>query len=619
MDEAANCAARTLFVTATLLIAACNGGGSSSSETSAEPGPKAYAFSYRAKYVTGAVRGEFGSSYVTTFINDVQLLLLDLEAPETPPIVLDHAQYPLPYGQSLVGGAGDWSMLVPQDDPASTSTGIGQKIGRYLVYTKSGRLYLVDLLKTGTLPVPRQLSSFKGYQGSLGMARYDRLHPEKSYLSSADGAGGLRFVRLDMSASDEPLGALPFDAGKDDWMPNGASYAALLAKDGSALGGFRLSPQTLNADGRTYRQVLQHVDAQGKLVREFASVTIPWPWPDIVGVPLSYDVHPYLVWSSPQASVIAMPPGPAGVQAPGGYVIYKPATQEMVTGVLPALPLGGGRGPFNVLTESDRALFYTDANADGVLALYAVDKASHLVSAVRPDLKSPRALFNRWPYLVVVESNGQVLSIDLSKAGFPSVKLPDSDADWAYRLTGLGPETAVVASYPNMQVQSLATGSSVRFDNQGFLGWSASYTAAALQQPILSFLPAIKNVGGGSQPDGELTSYSPTKSVLPTHFLMAEITDAAAPVTGVSVATHERIALGELPEELKPLFESYPQPTYTGRRVYFHAVGKPVACASIPSWVVGTACTQYYSDILVADPAKAGSLRRLTNQADSRF
>lgn len=649
-------AARALFVIAALLVSACSGGGSSPATVSpdtpsAAPGPKAYAVSFRGKYVTGNDSTSVDPFLMTTSFEGAQLLLLDLENPETPPVVIDQNVFPFPQGpQSFRNtAAADYPILIPQEDASDAATGLGQKFDRYLVYLKRGNLFIVDLLKTGKLPVPRQLSSASIAAQPLYMARLDKAQLSNSFIAykvTVNGLDAWGYVRLDMSATDEPLNVLPFEAARAQFGQDRSTYFPILSRQGGVQGGFRMSPLQANSDGKTFRKLLQHVDTTGKVLREFASTTVGFPFPDPPSTPLTMDIHPSLLWCGLDLCVLALAPGEPGVPAPGGYAIYRLSTLQLTTGVLPARPLGqpDASGGFTVLAQDENAIYFNEMASDGAITLHKVDTQTFVRTPVRPDLKNPRGLFNRWPYLVVEDSLGQVTSINLSTPEYASQPL-SSRLNWNYPgLLGLDNATVVMRDATSIQIRSLGREEVTQFANQQFLGWASTYTATALQQPFVngqlvysqfSNPYMYQGVWGGSastggeaglgwsRSDGELEFLGPERSILPTHFLMVAGSGAGASVSGVVLSSRGVIDVGQLPRDLTPMGGVYmamaPTPTYAGRWVFFHALGEKTPCVTIPPWMKGTACDVQYSDILVADPAKAGSLRRLTNQANSRF
>lgn len=627
--------------TSVLAVAGCGGSDSSSSPDpvvlpSLGPGPKAYSVSFRERQVTGSVRGEYNSSYKATFTDATQLLLLDLENPDATPIVLDQGIWPLPmplsYG-SYPGGPDDL-MLIPQESTAGVAPGLAEKFDRYLVYSKNGHIFVVDLLKTGQLPKPRQVSNAPLLAATLYMARLDRARPERSYVAfmTDAGAGPVWFyARLDMSATDEPLAELPFDPLWPQRHQDGSAFMPILSADGAAIGGFRMATPFESADHTVTRKLLQHLDIQGRVLREFSSVTVPSGFPAGQGNPLTRDIHPDVAWTSASASVLAVPPGPPGVPASGGFALYRPATGELAVGGLPALPRLGGDPGFTVVAEGERALFYASGYAvpyytEG-LSLHALDKQSLVSTPVRPELNQPEALFSRWPYLLVIEADDQLSSIDLSSPGYPVRRLHRVSSPrfrtTSTRIAGLSGDTLVIED-PRATVQVLPLGpggAGARYENNALLGWGARYTTEAIGRPLLPgrFGELTQRWNG---PDGEATypttSNSPLeRSVLPTHFLMAGEGEGNRRITGVELAALTTIEVGSLPEgwTALPTYNTKPRPSYAGRWVVFHALGPSIPCEKIPSWILGTACTQQTTDIFITDPALANSLRRMTDPA----
>ena len=629
---------RAALLISILAAAGCGGSDGSSSVDpvvlpSLGPGPKAYAVSLRERQVTGGVRGEFvGTSYTTTFTDATQLLLLDLENPEATPIVLDQGTWPLPknviYG-SYPGGPDDL-MLVPQESIAGLAPGLAEKFDRYLVYSKNGLIFVVDLLKTGQLPRPRQVSSAPLLAAVLNMARFDRARPERSYVAFQTDAGAgpvWYYARLDMGPTDEPLAELPFDPVRPQRRQDGSWFMPILSADGAALGGFRMAAPVASADRSSTRKLLQHLDVQGRVQREFASVTVPSGLPAGQSYPLTLDIHPDLAWSSARASVLAVPPGPPGVPASGGFSLYRPATGELAVGELPALPRLGGNPGFAVIAEDERALYFSTGypvpyDTEGI-ALHALDKQTLASTPVRPELNQPEALYSRWPYLLVIEDDRQLSSIDLSSPGYSVRRL--LPAAWSRSqspgIKALSTDTLVIENpRATVQVLPLGPGAGARFDNSAVLGWGARYTTEAMGRPLLPgrFGEFTLKWNG---PDGESTYPSEyplepiERSVLPTHFLMAGSGERNRRITGVDLASLTTIDVGSLPEgwTALPAYNVKPRPSYAGRWVVFHALGPSIPCEKVPTWILGPSCTQQTTDIFITDPAIRNSLRRMTD------
>jgi len=598
----------------------------------------------RERQVTGRVRNEYGLSSTATFTDATQLLLLDLENPATMPVVLDLTIWPVPKNLSYGTNPGgpDDLMLVPQESGLGVAPGLAEKFDRYLVFSKNGRLYVVDLLKNGQFPKPRQVSKVLLQSATLNMARFDRARPERSFVAvQADVGDGPRtyYVRLDMSPADDPLAELPFDPLKPQWRRNGSSFQPIVAADGSPRGGFVAGPAVVSADQRSTRVVVQHLDTAGRVVREFA--TGPATAASGLGDGLSvlFDRHPWLVWPSAEASVLGLPPGPAGIAASGSLVLYRPTTGELAPGGLPALPLPGVDLPFFVLAEDARALFVSEGYGGGRdpgFALSAFDKQSSARAPVRPELDRPQALFNRWPFLLVVEPDQQVSSIDLSLPEFPirrllKISAPLSQSPRSPEVAGLSADTLVLEDpRGTVQVLALAGGPDarpdVRFQSSHFLGWAANYSTNELHRPQQAGRLLTRRAGsptdGWSAPDGESLFDQPQRSVLPTHFLLVGDGETANRVTGVDLTARTTVGVGSLPAgwNALPAYPAAPRPAYAGRWVIFHALGPSVPCATIPAWIEVSfdgqrPCTQRTTDLFIADPTLKDSLRKISAPA----
>lgn len=404
-------------------------------------------------------------------------------------------------------------------------------------------------------------------------------------FSTDAGSGPVwRFVRLDMSATDEPIAALPFKADEARNSSSRSGYEPILSAHGEVLGAYQQSDVSFDANGQLKRRVLQHLDPAGRVLREFSSVTIATPNRTSPYMPETIDIHPFVAWNSPKASVLAVPPGIAGIPSTGGYVLYRPVTQALVTGVL--------------------------------------DTKTGTRSPVHPELASPRPLFNRWPNLLVIEADGRLSSIDLSAPGFPIRYLLTTRY---FAPQGLSTDTLVVEEpYGTVQVLSLGADPAVRFERSHFLGWSALYPAAGMRPiPLAGQLFSRARGPSVTTPDGEPSDYSVQRSVLPNHFLMTTDDGAGVDVLGVSVKTRATVVVGRLPDDLSR-DGLRAGAGYSGRWVVFQAAGQVQPCETRPTWVVTAAdgtgpCTQQITDILIADPSRAGSLKRLTDASVSRF
>lgn len=317
-----------------------------------------------------------------------------------------------------------------------------------------------------------------------------------------------------------------------------------------------------------------------------------------------------------------------------------------------------GVDPDRVFAEDGTALYASTGGlpSSAEFALERIDKASAARTVIRPDLGAKIPVNLRWPYTVAFGGSATALdiySIDLSNPSYPAVLLEGVRYPYYQLARGLDRTTLVTSLESGSEgreqsrviVRRLDGGTgSQTFAQSLFVGWNAAYRAGALgnRNPDRGFLNFYSYQSGAGYPfspghppfDGT-ERRDGLRTAVPTHLLLASSKANDAALQGASIESGTVVPLGALPSNLA--FAAYADPAwsavfadawsmYAGKWVLFKAFGTAsVPCDTVAPWMEANPrtgvveCSMYFSDVLLADPATSGSLRRITDQATSRF